>query len=122
MQTDLPCYIIRLYKIQQYRRIGETALLPLFKKGSTSNPENYRGITLLKSSMKLFIRILGRDFIGEIELSEEQQDFRKNRSTIDAIFIVRQITEKALEFNKPAYLCFIDLTKAFDRLRNVKKN
>lgn len=91
--------------------------VPLFKKGDTSNPENYRGITLLNSSMKLFTHILGRDLISEMELSEEQQGFRKNRSTIDAIFIVRQIAEKALEFDKPAYLCFIDLTKAFDKIK-----
>jgi hypothetical protein len=30
---------------------------------------------------------------------------------------VRQIAEKAIEFNHTAYLCFIDLTKAFDRVR-----
>jgi len=47
----------------------------------------------------------------------EQQCFRKNRSTTDSIFIVRQIAEKAIEFNHTAYLCFVDLTKTFDRVR-----
>lgn len=41
----------------------------------------------------------------------------KNRSTIDGIFIIKQISEKFLEFNKPAYMCFVDVTKAFDRVR-----
>lgn len=41
----------------------------------------------------------------------------KNRSTVDAIFVIRQIAEKAIEYNKTAYMCFIDLTKAFDRVR-----
>jgi len=30
---------------------------------------------------------------------------------------MRQIVEKSIEFNHPAYLCFIDLKKAFDRVR-----
>lgn len=36
---------------------------------------------------------------------------------VDVTFIVRQICEKALEFNKHAYTCFIDLNKAFDRIK-----
>lgn len=50
-------------------------------------------------------------------ISEEQQGFRRNRSTTDALFILRQLVEKSLEYNSPAYLCFIDLTKAFDRVQ-----
>ena len=30
---------------------------------------------------------------------------------------MRQIAEKAIEFNHTAYLCFVELTKAFDRVR-----
>ena len=48
---------------------------------------------------------------------EEQQGFRQNRSTTDAIFIVRQIAEKSIEFNHTAYFCFVDLTNAFDRVK-----
>lgn len=63
--------------------------------------------------MKLFTQILGYVLTEVSEISEEQQGFQKNLSTIDAIFIVKQIAEKVLEFDKLAYLCFIDLTKAF---------
>ncbi|KAJ4431764.1 hypothetical protein ANN_20369 [Periplaneta americana] len=54
-------------------------------------------------------------------MSEEQQRFRQNRSVIDAIFTLRQVAEKAIEYSKPAYLCFIDLKQAFDRdkMKNV---
>jgi hypothetical protein len=31
--------------------------------------------------------------------------------------IIRQIEEKSMEYNTPAYLCFIDLTKVFDRIK-----
>lgn len=49
-------------------------------------------------------------------ICKEQQGFRKNRSTIDAIFILRQIVGKSIEYDKPAFMCFIDMTKAFDRV------
>lgn len=91
--------------------------VPIFKKGDKKNPGNYRGITLLNTSMKLFTNTLKSIISNNIQLSEEQQGFRNNRSTTDAIFILRQIVEKSIEYDKPAYMCFIDLTKAFDRIR-----
>ena len=65
--------------------------------------------------MKLFTRMLQQHILSYITI-REQQGFRKNRSTIDAVFVVRQVVKKAIEYNKPSYLCFIDLTKAFDRI------
>ena len=91
--------------------------IPIFKKGQKTRPENYRGITLLNTAMKLFTKILKEKLEAQITSREEQQGFRRNRSTTDAIFIIKQIKEKAIEFNTPAYVCFIDLTKAFDRVR-----
>ena len=34
----------------------------------------------------------------------------------DAVFIIKQIKEKVIEYSMPAYICFIDLTMAFDRV------
>ena len=48
------------------------------------------------------------------ELADIQADFRKGRGTRDQIANIRWITEKAREFQKNIYFCFIDYTKAFD--------
>lgn len=45
------------------------------------------------------------------------EGFRSGRSCVDAVFVLRQIVEKSIEYNKPAFLCFIDLEKAFDRIK-----
>ena len=45
---------------------------------------------------------------------ESQCGFRAGRSTFDMVFSVRQLQEKCREQNKPLYLAFIDLMKAFD--------
>ena len=91
---------------------------PNRKKGSKSDCGNYRGIYLLSVAGKIFARVILNIFITVSEqiLSEAQCGFRPGRSTVDLIFNVRQLQEKCIEQNKPLYLVFIDLTKAFDTI------
>ena len=48
------------------------------------------------------------------ELPDVQAGFRKGRGTRDQIANIRWIMEKAREFQKHIYFCFIDYAKAFD--------
>ena len=48
------------------------------------------------------------------ELSDAQAGFRKGRGTRDQIANICWIIEKAREFQKNIYFCFIDYTKAFN--------
>ena len=48
------------------------------------------------------------------ELPYIQAGFRKGRGTRDQIANIRWITEKAREFQKVTYFCFIDYSKSFD--------
>ena len=48
------------------------------------------------------------------ELPDVQAGFRKGRGTRDQIVSIRWIIEKAREFQKNIYCCFIDYAKAFD--------
>ena len=47
-------------------------------------------------------------------LPEEQSGFRPNRSTTDMMFVIRWLQELARKKRIPLYVCFIDLTKAYD--------
>ena len=47
-------------------------------------------------------------------LSEEQSDFQPNRSTTDMMFVIRRLQVLARKKRIPLYVCFIDLTKAYD--------
>ena len=69
------------------------------------------------TAMKLLTKIITQHLSSTVSINEEPQGLRQNRSTIDAIFILRQIIEKSIKFNKPAFLCFVDLTQAFDRVQ-----
>ena len=49
-----------------------------------------------------------------------QAGFRKGRGTRDQIAIIHWIIEKAREFQKNIYFCFIDYAKAFDCVDHSK--
>ena len=42
----------------------------------------------------------------------------QNKGTRNAIYILRTLAERAIEMQKDVYLCFIDYSKAFDRVRH----
>ena len=48
------------------------------------------------------------------ELPDDQAEFRKGRGTRDQIANIQWNIEKAREFQKNIYFCFIDYAKAFD--------
>ena len=54
------------------------------------------------------------------ELPDVQAGFRKGRGTRDQIANIRWIMEKAREFQKNIYFCFIDYVKAFDSVDHNK--
>ena len=88
------------------------------RKGDRRECSQYRDINLLSQLSKVFARILEKRirYIVEPQLSENQFGFRKNKGCSDAIFILRQLQEKHIEWNKPLYMAFIDQEKAFDRI------
>ena len=51
------------------------------------------------------------------ELPDVQAGFRKGRETREQIANIHWIIEKAKEYQKNIYFCFIDYTKAFDRVQ-----
>ena len=56
------------------------------------------------------------------ELPDVQAGFRKGRGTRDEIANIRWIMEKAREFEKNIYFCFIDYAKAFDCVDHLENS
>lgn len=89
---------------------------PIHKKGNKLDPANYRAISLLSIPGKVFWSILLERIKPQMErfMSRSQFGFRPGRGTIDAIFIMRQLMEKAREHNVPLHYNFVDFKAAFD--------
>ena len=95
----------------------DAKIVTLYKnKGDRSDCNNYRGISLLSIVGKLYARVVlvRLQKLAERVYPESQCGFRAERSTVDMIFSLRQLQEKCCEQQKPLYVAFIDLTKAFD--------
>jgi hypothetical protein len=67
---------------------------PIFKKGNRIECSNYRGISLLNSSYKIYEKISNRVHIIGIILKEEQNGFREACSCIDCVFTITQLIEE----------------------------
>ena len=77
---------------------------------------NYRTIVRISHTSKVMLKILQvrlQQYINH-ELPDVQAGFRKGRGTRDQIANICRIIEKAREFQKNIYFCFIDYAKAFD--------
>ena len=91
-------------------------IIAIYKKGDRGDCGKYRGISLLSTAGKILATILLEKLqnIAEVILPESQCGFRRSRSTIDMIFTLRQLQEKAVEQQQSLYMVFIDRSKAFD--------
>ena len=97
---------------------SEGYIVPLHKKGSLNDVENYRGITLLSALGKLFTRVVNNRLSKWAEnyfvLIEAQAGFRAGMSTVDDIFVMHGLISHILNQDQMLYCAFIDFTKAFD--------
>lgn len=93
-------------------------MIPLFKKGDSKLPNNYRPISLLSSFSKIIEKVLKTRilcFLDKYELlSETQFGFRCNRSTEDALHCVLNCVISSINDHKTVSCLFLDITKAFD--------
>ena len=77
---------------------------------------NYHIIALISHTNKVMLKILQarlQQYMNQ-ELPDIKSGFRKGRGTRDQIANICWIMEKAREFQKNIYFCFIDYAKAFD--------
>src|SRR5262249_51587570 len=89
-------------------------LIPIHKKGTRLEYENYRGICLLNAAYKTLAVILfdRLEPYSEEIIGDYQGGFRIGRSTTDQLFLIRQIMEKAWEYNISIHQLFVDFKQA----------
>ena len=104
---------------------------PILKNpdGDVHDPGNFRPIALLSQLFKTYESMLNARLVSFLEgnlegaqgpplLNEEANGFRPKRSTLDNIFILRElaIDHRSSKSKKPLVLCFLDIKKAFDKV------
>ena len=98
-------------------------LKPIYKKGDSLDPDNYRGLAIGAAMAKLYSLILLGRFTEYIKMngliSPNQIGFMT--CTFDHIFLLQTIIEKVVKKNKrKLYAVFIDFKKAYDTVDRGK--
>ena len=106
----------QIWKTQQWPQDWKKSVfIPIPKKGNAKEYSNYCTIELISLTSKVMLKILQARLqqYMNCELPDVQAGFRKGRGTRDQIANIHWIVEKAREFQKNIYFCFLDYAKAF---------
>ena len=112
-----------MWKTQQWPQDRKTSVfIPVPKIGNANECSNYCTIALISYASIVILKILQARFQQYVnhELPDVQAGFRKGRGTRDQIANICWIIEKAREFQKNIYFCFIDYAKVFDYVDHGK--
>ena len=88
--------------------------IPKDKNGDLNNSDNYRCIAISSCISKLFELVLLEYIQGIVELSDCQFAFRRNHSTNIAHALLKKVASGFRYRDSFTFLCFLDMTKAFD--------
>ena len=95
--------------------LEKSVFIPIPKKSNVKECSNYHTVALISHASKVMLKILRvriQQYVNH-ELPDVQGGFRKGRGTRDETANICWITEKAREFHKNIYFCFIDYAKDF---------
>ena len=116
-------YASKFGKLSSGHRTGKgQSSIPSPKKDSTKEYANHQTIALISHASEVTLNILHaslQHYVNQ-ELPDVQAGFRKGRGTRDQIANIHWIIEKAREFQKNNYLCFINYAKTFGCVNHEK--
>lgn len=95
-----------------------TIVVPIQKNrtGDSSDRANYRPISLATTAAKVLDSVLNANLIKIVHLHDAQFGFRAGLSTESAILSLKHAVGYYTARRTPVYACFLDLSKAFDRV------
>ena len=107
----------QIWKTQQWPQDWKRSVfIPIPKKGNTKECSNYCTTALISQASKVMLKILQarlQQYVNH-EIPDVKAGFRKSKETRHQIANICWIIEKAKEFQKNTYFCFIDYAKTFD--------
>ena len=100
--------------------LSTSIFITLPKKPGAIECELHCTISLMSHTTKILVRMLMNRERKKLksEMSCVQYGFVEDKSIRNAIFITHMLSERAIEMQKDLYLCFIDYTKVFDKVKH----
>jgi hypothetical protein len=95
-------------------------IVSLFKKGDENDINNYRGIAIINTSAKIFLKIINSkltDFLEEKNsISKFQCGFRRNEEGVSHVATLLEIVKRRELKKLNTFMCFFDFEKAYDNV------
>ena len=100
----------------------KSVFIALPKTPGATECELHRTISLMSHFTKILLRVLMLRVRKSLrpEISTKQFGFVRDKGTRNAIFTLSMLMERCIEVQKDLYLCFIDYSKAFDKVKHEK--
>jgi Reverse transcriptase (RNA-dependent DNA polymerase) len=98
--------------------------VPIFKKGSKSDPGNYRPISLPCISCRMMESIIKDDIVSHLDrnwiIAKSQHGFQKNRSYTTNLLEFLKTETEAADSGKSVDVVYLDFAKAFDKVPHAR--
>ena len=97
-------------------------LVPIIKdkSGKINSKDNYRPIAIASTMSKLLEKLLLERLKNYLLTSSHQFGFKSKHSTDACIYVLKETINSYVEKQSSVYLCFLDASKAFDRVNHYK--
>ena len=100
--------------------VMESIIIPLVKdkKGDITDKDNYRPIAITAVSSKILENLLLLRYRSQLDTVHNQFSFKGKHSTDLCSFVLKETIDNYLSHSSPVYVCFLDSSKAFDRVNH----
>ena len=97
-----------------------TMIIPLVKdkKGDVTSKDNYRPIAVTNVSSKIFEVLLLHKYREFLSSTDYQFGFKAGHSTDMCCYVLKEVIDYYTSSSSPVYLCFMDASKAFDKVNH----
>ena len=92
----------------------------IFKKGTRSVCDNYRGISVINCCSKIYDYIINNRLMLWFKASREQAGGQRGRGCIELIVCLRLLISFCKRKRKKLFIVFVDFSKAYDRVPRGK--
>ena len=102
--------------------MNNSKILPLLKdsKLNPTDSGNYRGISIMACILKIFESIIVIKYQEKLLIAPNQFGFKHGASTVLCTSTLKKVVANYFSGSSEVYACFIDLSKAFDRVNFLK--
>ena len=96
----------------------DTVIVPIVKdkKGDLGSKNNFRPIALTTIMSKLFEILILNRYGDLLHSADNQFGYKKKHATDLCVYTLKQVVDYYRSNSSPVYICFLDASKAFDRV------